>query len=94
MTIQQAPVTITTTQQVPTQPVKPAPKPVQQIKYPVKIAGSDYVVAATPKADVVEKLLVYAKTDTAFATPLGEAQAEFKGNKWLPKAGTVKLYKR
>ena len=42
----------------------------------------------------VSKFYVYEKADTTFATAKGESQAEFKGNRWIPKAGTVILYKK
>ena len=92
----------TTTSRVTTaaapQPVKATALPVgpQRIKYPVKISAVDYLVSAMPtmtdgKAQVA-KFFVYEKTDTGFLAPKGEAQAELKGDKWVPKAGTVKMY--
>ena len=86
----------------PALPPPPPPKPAatvaaapKRISYPVKISGNEYVVSAIPNQRMeVAKFFVYDKTDTAFATAKGEAQAEFKGNRWIPKAGTVILYKK
>jgi hypothetical protein len=69
--------------------------PPKRISYPVKISGTEYVVSAVPNQRMeVTKFFVYEKADKAFATPKGEAQAEFKTNRWIPKAGTVILYKK
>lgn len=67
----------------------------KRISYPVKISGTEYVVSAIPNQRMeVAKFFVYEKGDTSFTTPKGEAQAEFKTNRWIPKAGTVILYKK
>jgi hypothetical protein len=73
-----------------------APPPAaKRISYPVKISGTEYVVSAVPNQRMeVAKFFVYEKADKAFATAKGESQAEFKGNRWVPKAGTVILYKK
>jgi hypothetical protein len=81
-------------------PAVPAAKPKAiRIKYPVKISGNEYVVSAMPTVSAdgsvtVDKFVVYDKADATFSAPKGEAQAELKAGKWLPKAGTVKLYKK
>ena len=78
----------------------PAPAPAapvaapKRISYPVKIADKQYVVSALPDdKGKVAKFYVYAGTDTAFATALGQADAVFDAAKkrWIPKAGTVKF---
>ena len=73
----------------------PPPPPVKRISYPVKISGTEYVVSAVPNQRMeVAKFVVYDKADKAFAVAKGEAQAEFKAGRWVPKAGTVVLYKK
>jgi hypothetical protein len=71
------------------------PPPPKRISYPVKISGTEYVVSAVPTQRMeVAKFFVYEKADKLFAAAKGEAQAEFKGGRWVPKAGTVVLYKK
>lgn len=84
---------------VPSVPSVPAAKPkVTRLKpIPVKISGNEYVVTAMPTVSAdgsvtVDKFIIYEKTDATFSVPKGEAQAELKAGRWLPKAGTVKLY--
>jgi len=73
----------------------PPPPPAKRISYPVKISGTEYVVSAVPNQRMeVAKFVVYDKADKAFAVAKGEAQAEFKAGRWVPKAGTVVLYKK
>jgi hypothetical protein len=72
-----------------------AAAPPKRISYPVKISGTEYVVSAIPNQRMeVTKFFVFDKADKAFAIAKGEAQAEFKSNRWIPKAGTVILYKK
>jgi hypothetical protein len=80
----------------PPAPKAAAPPPAaKRISYPVKISGTEYVVSAVPNQRMeVAKFFVYEKADKAFASAKGESQAEFKGNRWVPKAGTVILYKK
>ena len=68
-----------------------APK---RISYPVKIGDKQYVVSALPDSKgKVDRFGVYAAEDTAFARPVGTAQADFDAAKkrWIPKKGTVKF---
>jgi hypothetical protein len=72
----------------------------KRVSYPIEVKrGTEqkkYIVSAVPtgKPDgstVVEKFFVYESSDTAFAKPVGEAQAVQKDGRWIPKAGTVKI---
>jgi hypothetical protein len=68
--------------------------PPKRISYPVKIGEKQYVVSALPNSKgKVASFGVYAAEDTAFARPVGSAQAEFDAAKkrWIPKKGTVKF---
>jgi hypothetical protein len=72
----------------------PPPPPPKRISYPVKIGDKQYIVSALPDSKgKVDRFGVYAAEDTAFARPVGTAQAEFDAGKrrWIPKKGTVKF---
>ena len=73
----------------------------KRISYPITTKTKTgetkkFVVSAIPtvKPDgslFVEKFFMYDATDTAFATPIGQAQAKLEAGKWIPVSGTAKL---